>query len=162
MKFSLSDVLEILSKLKEKKQPPAPAVPELPENAALATVVPHDETDLHPMEQMIVDEFNSLAPRQRFNIISGYVFNKRDIDKDEVSNETARFELERQKKLLVMKTFLTQAGLIIGVVLAVVLIGVFCYIVLKKGTLSESGIVSGILSTLVEAIKIIFNAPLGN
>jgi hypothetical protein len=162
MSFSLSDVLEIFQSISSKeKQTPPPTDP-LPPDAALGTVVPAVDDKLHPLEQMILDEFNTLKPRQQFSIISGYVFNKRDIDKDEVSNETARFELERQKKLLSMKTFLTQAGLIIGCVLAVVLIGVFCFIVLKKGTLSESGVMTGILNTLIEAIKIIFNAPLGN
>jgi hypothetical protein len=70
-----------------------------------------------------------------------------------------RNNISKDNKLFKLKFY----GLIglIGIVIltAIAIIGTFLYLSLDKGVLDENGVLSGILNTLTEAIKILFSDP---
>lgn len=106
------------------------------------------------IEAMIIAMFPQLPPEQQQIIIAQYI--ERLTKSNDIKTEKESFQLERDKKVLKIQTWAIIGIVVFLILLIATIVGVFLYLSLKKGVLAESGIISGLATTLKEVMKIIF------
>lgn len=108
--------------------------------------------------------FKSLSDEDKARVLMGFLLENQDPSLSNLDNLNPNILVEKNNihkdnKMFKLKLYgLTALIAIIGIT-AVAIIGTFMYLSLDKGVLDENGVLSGILSTLTEAIKILFSDP---
>jgi hypothetical protein len=123
----------------------------------LAAVITPDTTPLQPMEELLLSSFYSLTKREQLNIVSGFVLSNRIT----IDTQQAQFKLDRDKQFFQIKAWMAKIGFGVAVTGFAAFIGIFCYSILKHGTMGEAGVFTGLFNTFTETLKIIFSANLG-
>jgi hypothetical protein len=115
-------------------------------------------------KQVYYRGFLSMTDEEKARVMLGMLLTNQDpilnnLDDLNPSTLIERNNISKDNKLFKLKFY----GLIglIGIVIltAIAIIGTFLYLSLDKGVLDENGVLSGILNTLTEAIKILFSDP---
>lgn len=115
-------------------------------------------------KQVYYKGFLSLSEEEKARVLLGMLLTNQDpvlnnLDDLNPATLTERINISKDNKLFKLK-FYGLTGLIgIVILTAVAVIGIFLYLSLDKGVLDENGVLSGILNTLTEAIKILFSDP---
>lgn len=108
--------------------------------------------------------FLSLSEEDKARVMLGMLLTNQEPSVNNLENLNPvslveRNNIHKDNKLFKLK-FYGLAGLIgIVIITAIAIIGTFMYLSLDKGVLDENGVLSGILNTLTEAIKILFSDP---
>lgn len=127
-----------------------------------------DIVDTKPLlidnKQVYYRGFLSMSDEEKARVMLGMLLTNQEpvlnnLEDLNPSTLIERNNISKDNKLFKLKFY----GLIglIGIVIltAIAIIGTFLYLSLDKGVLDENGVLSGILNTLTEAIKILFSDP---
>lgn len=120
-----------------------------------------DNEPFTPSDAAVVAMFNTLGVRQRASIIRQALTKQpRDRVKAITIKEAAN-RMKRAEHLYSLKRVAMVVALVALVVMIVVVLGVFLWVVFRKGTMSDTTVIGGLFSTMANVLKIIWSAPTG-
>lgn len=109
--------------------------------------------------------FLSLTEEQKAKVLLGFLILNNGIpDINNLVPETtdkvkAKHELWKDKELFSIKKWGSIGFLTLAIIGIIAFLGVFIYITLKQGVLDDNGILSGLLTSVQEVLRILFTSP---
>ena len=119
--------------------------------------------------EIIRHGLNAMPDEDRHRLIRELCEEDRDHCEEEIPMETSeelalaekRIGLKERMEAFNVKMKLTIFVVVTFVLMAMVFLGVFVWVAVTKGMLSEGGVFSSIATTLVEVLKILFSSNTG-
>lgn len=109
--------------------------------------------------ELLLTGFDKLDPADQQHVLRTLLLNQKDNTPGKtIAEQTEEFGLEKEKTLF--RTRLYAFWLVLGIFMlfAISFAGIFVYITLKNGVLSNDGVITGLFNTIVEVLKVIFGS----
>lgn len=115
-------------------------------------------------KQIYYQGFLSLSEEDKAKVLLGFLVtnNTPSLDNLEELNPVSIREknnISKENKIFKLKFYGIYGILIILGITAIAIIGTFMYLSLDKGVLDENGVLTGILTTFQEVLKVLFTDP---
>lgn len=143
--------------------------PYQPEPVQTPETLGFNPTNISPLlidnKQVYFQGFLSLTDEDKAKVLLGFLMNStkapelNNLEPENVESTKAKHELWKDKELFGIKKYGTITFLAVAVIGIIAFLGVFIYITLKQGVLDENGILSGLLTSVQEVLRILFTSP---
>lgn len=116
-------------------------------------------------KQVYYQGFLSMSEEDKAKVLLGFLLaspekpNPNNLEPESVEKTKAQHELWKDKELFSIKKYGTISFLSLAILGIIIFLGVFVYITLKQGVLDENGILSGLLTSVQEVLRILFTSP---
>lgn len=126
-------------------------------------------TNISPLlidnKQVYFEGFKSLSDEDKSRVLLGFLIRNNlapdhnNLEPETTENTKAKHELWKDRELFSIKKYGTIIFLGLAVLGIVAFLALFVYITLKQGVLDENGILSGLLTSVQEVLRILFTSP---
>lgn len=137
------------------------AVPELPANEVVETKPTPDPELYTQSDALLVAVFNTLGVKQKANIIRKALVNPPKDRIKVLAIKEASNRVKQADQLFNIKRIALYSALTVLGIMAVIMAGIFVWLVMRKGTMTDTTVLSGIITTMANVLKIIWSAPTG-
>lgn len=116
-------------------------------------------------KQVYYQGFLSLNDEDKARVLLGFLLTSHaspdinNFDPEVVEKTKAKHELWKDKELFSIKKYGSIGFLALVGIAIVVFFGLFVYTTLKQGVLDENGILTGLLTSVQEVLRILFTSP---
>lgn len=115
----------------------------------------YEGLDTVTAEDLVKDSFDHLSQEDKLKKLLQYRDYLNQREQAQLKRDRYRYEQLKDKKLFDLKLFIGYSLTFMVIVAIVIFLGIFAYVVVRDGVLTDSGVLTGLFNTFAEVVRII-------